>query len=231
MYEMGDAAQKKQVDLLHRWGKKAIEVGTKSGLKNLLATAYITYAGMLFTFKHHETIQSLLDSGIRICKREIASGDETIKPLLLQFYGFKAADFQHQKNTKQALELFMLQGREANAFHLYAQSISAFYKAFLLAQYKNLIADQVAALNAALKNTKDLHEEEIKSSEYPYIAYEYHLLLQHKTPGTDIEKGAFADQRMQEAFNSDWKNTVEHLRQNFSYTHIKQAEAMASVGQ
>jgi hypothetical protein len=230
LYEMGDAAQKEQPGQLHQWGKKAIDVGTRSGMKNLLATAYITYAGMLFTFKEHAAIQSLLDTGIRICKRELASGDETVKPLLLQFYGFKAADYQHQKNTKEAYQLFMLQGREAHAFQLYAQSLSAFYKAFLLAQYKGLVEEQVAALTAALVNTPHLHLEEIKISEYPYIAYEYHSLLQHKTPGTDLETAALSYDCMRDAFGTDWKIRVETLKQNFNRQHIQQAEAATSVG-
>lgn len=229
MYQMGDAAQKKDSAQLHLWGKKAINVGTKSGHKNLLATAYITYAGMLFNFKEHKAIQALLDSGIRISKSEIAMGNESLKPLLLQFYGFKAAAYQLQKETKQAFEWFMMQGKEAYNFGLFAQSISACHKAFLLAHYKNLVEEQVASLTTALMNTPYLHNDEIKSTEYPYLAYEYCNLVHHRTPGSDIEKATLADQRMNEALGFNWQKKVEAMKQNFNRQHINQTEAKATV--
>src|SRR5688572_24861180 len=43
MFEMGEAANKKNKSLLSEWGEKAIESGKKTGDKSLLATAYITY--------------------------------------------------------------------------------------------------------------------------------------------------------------------------------------------
>lgn len=229
MYEMGDASGKKQLHKLHEWGKKAVEVGTKSGQKDLLATAYITYAGMLFTFKEYQTIQFLLDTGIRVCKTAISSGNETVKPLLLQFYGYKAAAFQQQKDTKQAFEWFMKQGREAHEFGLFAQSISGYHKAYLLAQFKNLQNEQVDALATALNNTSHLQNDEIKTTEYPYIAYDYVMLTRQNIAGTDYEKAGMINDRMQEIFGAGWLAIVEGLKQNFNRQHVQQTEAAATV--
>lgn len=229
MYEMGDAAAKKQLTVLHNWGKKAIEVGTKSGQKILLATAYITYAGMLFTFKDHHTIQLLLGNDMRVSKQAIALGDEAAKSLLLQFYGYKAADYQHQKQTKLAVEWFMKQGREAKDFGLHTQSIAAYHKAFLMAQFKNKYEDQAMALTEALYNTPFLHPDEIRSSEYPYIVYEYTQLVKLRMENASEETGLQAEMKMIEVYGEDWKEMVRQMKLNFNIKEVEIKEAAARV--
>src|SRR5579859_1491244 len=65
LFEMGQAAGKKAVSGVHEWGEKAIAIGRKSGDNNLLATAFISYAGMLFNFKEHGKIDILLEEGMQ----------------------------------------------------------------------------------------------------------------------------------------------------------------------
>ncbi len=229
MYEMGDAAAKNQLTVLHQWGKKAVEVGTKSGQKTLLATAYITYAGMLFTFKEHETVQSLLDSGIRVCKQAIQLGDESAKPLLLQFYGYKGAGYQHQKESKMAMEWFIKQGREAKTFGLYAQSIAAYYKAFLMAQFRNKYEDQAMALTEALYNTAFVQTEEIQSGEYPYIVYEYTQLVRLRIIGASEEMAQQAEDKMTAVYGPGWKEMVQQMKLNYNRKEVQIKEAAAKV--
>jgi hypothetical protein len=229
LFEMGDAVNKKNLQLLHQWGKKAIDIGTKSGNKSLLATACISYAGMLFSFKEHATIQHLLDRAIRICQREAASGDASIRSILLQCYAFKAAAYQHRKETRNAYEWFMKQGKEACEFGLFALSLSACYKAFLLAQYKNMAEEQITALHSALKNTSHLSLEEIRSTEYPYIAYEYTLLALRKAQGIDAETAVLANEQMRIAFGDEWIEKVELLKQHFNKQAIEIQEARSMV--
>lgn len=229
MFEMGDAASKKQLTVLHQWGKRAIEAGTKSGQKTLLATACITYAGMLFTFKDFHSIQSLLDDGLRICKQSIANGDESAKSLLLQFYGYKAAAFQHQKETRLAMEWFMRQGREAKTFGLYAQSIAAYYKAFLMAQYKNRYNDQALVLKEALSNTPFLEVDEIQSSEFPYIVYEYAQLERLRIADDSDDMLTQASVKIETVYGSDWKKTVQEMKMNYNKKEIQIREAAARV--
>src|SRR5690242_16406156 len=173
MFEMGDAAVKKNKPLLNEWGEKAIESGKKISDKSLLATAYITYAGMLFSFRDHLLINQLLDTGMRLCKQEIAAGNESMKQLLLQYYTYKGADCQIQKERKEALDWFMKAGDEAVVFGYTVQAVSSYYKAWVFADYKNWTAEKLMAGEKALQLTNRLATEEVQASEYPFMAYDF----------------------------------------------------------
>jgi hypothetical protein len=221
MFEMGEAANRKNKSLLSEWGEKAIEGGKKTGDKSLLATAYITYAGMLFNFKDHELINLLLDTGIRLCKQEIASGNESIKPMLLQYYTYKGADCQIQKERKEALQWFMKAGDEAVAFGFTTQAVSAYYKAWVFADYKNWQEEKLQAGQQALQLTSRLTDEEIQASEYPFMAYDY---VQQKQYDNDplVET---VTQKMITVYGTDWKKTIEELKQNYTKKKIRDAKA------
>lgn len=219
MFEMGEAANKKNRTLLGEWGDKAVESGKKTGDKSLLATAYITYAGMLFNFKDHERINELLDTGIRLCKQEIAGGNESLKPMLLQYFTYKGADCQIQKERKEALQWFMKAGDEAVAFGLTNQAVSAYYKAWVFANYKNWQEEKIHACRQALQLTARLTEEEIQASEYPFMAYDY---VQFKQQDED-ELAALVSDKMTAAYGAGWKKTVEDLKQNYTKKKIREA--------
>jgi hypothetical protein len=221
MFEMGEAASKRNKAGVKEWGEKAIESGKKTGDKSLLATAYITYAGMLFNFKDHELINQLLDTGIRLCKQEIAAGNEALKSMLLQYYTYKGADCQIQKERKEALEWFMKAGDEAVAFGFATQALSAYYKAWVFANYKNWQEEKLLACKQALQLTNRLTIEEIQASEYPFMAYDY---AQQKQYAED-ELTATVTSKMIEAYGEDWQKTIEELKQNYTKKKIRQANA------
>lgn len=221
MFEMGEAANKKNKPLLMEWGEKAIECGKKTGDKSLLSTAYITYAGILFNFKDHELINELLDTGIRLCKQEVAAGNESIKPLLLQYYTYKGADCQIQKERKEALEWFMKAGDEAIAFGLTTQAISSFHKAWVFANYKNWQEEKIQACQQALQLTGRLTNDEIQASEYPFMAYDY---VQYKQREND-ELATVVSNKMTEIYGAGWKKTIEELKQNYTKKKIRQVNA------
>jgi hypothetical protein len=221
MFEMGEAANKKNKPLLSEWGQKAIESGKKTGDKSLLATAYITFAGMLFNFKDHERINDLLDTGIRLCKQEVSCGNESIKPLLLQYYTYKGADCQIQKERKEALEWFMKAGDEAVAFGYATQAVSAYYKAFVFADYKNWKEEKMLASRQALQLTNSLTDEEIQSSEYPFMAYDY---VQQKLQQND-ELATIVTNKMGAVYGPGWQQTIEELKQNYTKKKIREAKA------
>lgn len=222
MFEMGEAANKKNKPLLSEWGEKAIECGKKTGDKSLLATAYITYAGMLFNFKDHELINELLDTGIRLCKQEVAGGNESIKPMLLQYYTYKGADLQIQKERKEALQWFMKAGDEAVAFGFTTQAISAYYKAWVFADYKNWKEEKLQACQQALQLTGRLTDEEVQASEYPFMAYDYVKLKQHGEEDSFIEE---VTDKMIRAYGANWQKDVEELKQNYTKKKIREANA------
>ncbi|WP_205509750.1 hypothetical protein [Longitalea arenae] len=219
MFEMGEAASKKNKAGVFEWGEKAIESGKKTGDTNLLATAYISYAGMLFNFKDHERINALLDTGIRLCKQEIARGNESIKPMLLQYYTYKGADCQIQKERKEALEWFMKAGEEAVAYNFAGQAVSAYYKAWIFADYKSWQEEKLQAARQALQLSSQLTIEEIQASEYPFMAYDY---VQHKR-STEDELAVTVNNKMTAAYGDDWQKTVEELKQNYTRKKIRQA--------
>jgi hypothetical protein len=222
MFEMGEAANKKNKSLLSEWGEKAIECGKKTGDKNLLATAYITYAGILFNFKDHELINELLDTGIRLCKQEIASGNESLKPMLLQYYTYKGADCQIQKERKEALMWFMKAGDEAVVLGFTTQAVSAYYKAWVFANHKNWREEKLLACQQALQLTGRLSDDEIQASEYPFMAYDY---VQHKQHHEDDSLVEEVNNKMIKAYGADWKKTVEELKQNYTKKKIREANA------
>jgi hypothetical protein len=186
-----------------------------------LATAYITYAGMLFNFKDHEQINQLLDTGIRLCKQEIAGGNESLKPMLLQYYTYKGADCQLQKERKEALQWFMKAGDEAVAFGYTTQAISAYYKAWVFAEYKNWQEEKLLAGQKALQLTSRLSDEEIQASEYPFMAYDYVVQKQYDNDPLAEE----VTHKMVAAYGSDWQKTVEELKQNYTKKKIRDAKA------
>jgi tetratricopeptide (TPR) repeat protein len=225
MFEMGDASSKKNKPLLNTWGEKGIEVAKKSGDKVLLATAYITYAGMLFPFRDHIAIEELLDTGIRLCSQEIMAGEETMKPMLLQYYTYKGASYQVQKERKEALQWFMKAGDEAVQFGFAGQAVSAYYKAYVFAEYKNYREESITACRRALQLTGRLTTEEIQSSEYPFMAYD--LVKQERTQ--DASLIAVVEQKMVEAFDHDWQHTVAELKKNYTKKKLRQAEAGVEI--
>lgn len=221
MFEMADASVKKDQPLLEAWGEKGIEAAKKCGDKNLLGTAYITYAGMLFGFKDHPAIERLLDTGIRLCKQEIASGKDIMKPLLLQFYTYQGANLQLQHERKDALTWFLKAGDEAVAFGLPGQAVSAYYKAFVFAEYKNYPEEKLQARQSALPLGSRLTPEEIQASEYPFMAHD--LFLDNDAAYAILKEQV--NQVMIAAYGENWQETVEELKQNYTKQRIREAEA------
>ena len=223
MFEMGDAASRKNKPLLSEWGEKAIEAAKKSGDKSLLATAYISFAGMLFSFKDHPRINQLLDTGIRLCKQSIDQGEERLKSLLLQYYTYKGADSQLQKERKDAQQWFMKAGDEAVRFGFVSQAVSSFYKAYIFAEYKNMHEAKELASLSALRLTDRLTLEEIQSSEYPFMASDF--VLNGKGELALKEK---VSQKMVEAYDEDWQETVRSLKENYTRKKIREAREGAA---
>jgi hypothetical protein len=176
---------------------------------------------MLFNFKDHEQINQLLDTGMRLCQQEIAGGNESLKFMLLQYYTYKGADCQLQKERKEALQWFMKAGDEAVAFGFASQAVSAYYKAWVFADYKSWQEEKQLACQQALQLTSQLTDEEIQASEYPFMAYDF---LQQKQEEDDgLVKTV--RQKMISAYGDNWQKTVEELKQNYTRKKIREAKA------
>jgi len=223
LFEMGEAAAKKDRQRLHEWGEKALALGRKSGDALLLATAYISYAGMLFNFKAHEKIDTLLEEGLQVCIKGISKGEESMKSLLLQYYAYKGSHCQIRRQRKEALGWFIRMGEEAAAFGFFTQSISAWYKTFIFARYKNFDTEKDKAVLAAMQLTDKLDIEDILSSEYPFLAAAF--------VQDSLDKWAAlrrqVEERMQQVCGAGWREEVEEMEKNYTRQRVREVEQQA----
>lgn len=223
LFEMGEASAKKDSPRLQDWGEKALALGRKSGDGLLLATAYISYAGMLFNFKSHEKIETLLGEGLKVCRKGIAKGEENMKSLLLQYYAYKGSHCQVRKQRKEALEWFMRMGEEAVGFGYYTQAVSAYYKAFIFARYKNFDKEKEKAVSSAMLLTDKISEEEVLSSEYGFLAAEF---VQGGSDEWSILRRQ-VEEKMQQAYGPSWRDGVEEMEKNYTRQRIREVEQQA----
>lgn len=223
LFEMGDAAANRNRPRLQDWGEKALALGKKTGDDTLLATAYISYAGMLFPFKTHDKIDSLLDNGLQLCIAGAAKGQEGqegLKSLLLQYYAYKGSHCQLRKQRKEALVWFMRMGEEARAFGYWSQALSAYYKVFVFARYKHFEEEKEKSVIRAMQLTDKLSLEEITSSEYPFLALAYTRLKS--------EDALPVEEKMLEVFGPRWQDTVEELQKNYTRQKIRNTQQLCT---
>jgi len=223
LFEMGEASAKKDRQRLQDWGEKALALGRKSGDGLLLATAYISYAGMLFNFKSHEKIETLLGEGLKVCRKGIAREEEGMKSLLLQYYAYRGSHCQIQKQRKEALEWFIRMGEEAVGFGYYTQAVSAYYKAFIFARYKGFDKEKEKAVASAMLLTDRISEDEVLSSEYGFLAAEF---VQRGSDEWSILRGQ-VEEKMQRACGPDWREGVEEMEKNYTRQRVREVEQQA----
>lgn len=229
MYRMSDAVRAGNEADLHYWGNKAVQTGIKAAQPMLTATAYITYAGILFSFKQHPRIMELLEAGLRVCQREMDRNNEAIRPLVLQYYGYFGAAWELQKKTEEAVKWFMKQGEAARNWGMQVESVSAFHKAWVMAEFKNLNAEADKALIAAAAIQPPLTPDQVRSCEYPYIAFEYLENRKHRNNFGSPETENAVNALMENSLGSDWRERVKLMKQNFNRQHIMELEAAAKV--
>ena len=224
LFEMGEAAAARDRPRVQDWGEKALALGKKTGDDTLLSTAYISYAGMLFQFKAHDKIDSLLDSGAQICRKGVARGEESLKSLLLQYYAYMGSHCQLRKQRKEALGWFMQMGEEAQAYGYWSQALSAYYKVFVFARYKHFEEEKAHAVRAAMQLTDRLGPDEITSSEYPFLALEF---VKRPLKDTELSRSQVT-QKMEDVFGPGWQQTVEDLQKNYTRQKIRNAHQLCT---
>jgi hypothetical protein len=223
LFEMGEAAARKNRQHLQDWGEKALAIGKKSGDRLLLATAYISYAGMLFNFRDYEKIGSMLEDGMTICRKGIERGEESMKSLLLQYYAYKGSHCQLIKERRDAIRWFMRMGVEAVGFGYFTQALSAYYKAFIFARYKHFDEEKDRAILEAMQLSDRLGQEEIAASEYPFLAYAF---AKDERVENRVLRSQAAD-KMKDLYGPDWKNNVEEMEKNYTRQRIRELEYQA----
>jgi hypothetical protein len=199
--EMGKAVQKNDQPRVDVWGEKALLATQQSGLKSMYASAYLVYAGMLFTFKKFDKIDSLLVKGLHIAQQGLKLNDASCKPMIIQFYGYMGASKQLQKNTNDAIKMYEKQGDTAVAYQFSAMALTPYQQAYTLSGKKvqHLYDD---LLKKAYNTGISLQKEELHSSSFNSIGLDYYTWQKDHQQHTEA---AQTDNKLIEIFGADWK--------------------------
>lgn len=208
MIEMSKSVTKKNVQRLHTWGKKGLSVTQKSGSKSAFATAHVIYAGMLFNFKEHQTIEELLQKGLAIAKQGLSGGDETCKPIIVQNYGYQASCKQLQKQKDTAADLFCKQADISIEYGFGPQALTAWWLGYNVIKKR----DKKRYIDIVTKGYRygvSLTPEMIKSTCMAYIAADYYNIAENNRDTNECEA---IDIFMKEIEGDEWRSTVEAHR-------------------
>lgn len=210
MTQMGEAASANNIDALHKWGKKGLEITQRTGNKGFYSSAHIIYAGMLFQFKKFDQIELLLDQGLRLAQEGLKTGDNSCQALEIQYWGYKAACLQHKGKHEEAAALFVKQGEKALSFNLPAMALGAWWQAYQL--YKKEDEQQYLHwLEKAYELGISISPEELGATCMAYVAYDYH---EHCHDLRQFEKCTSIDTFMTELHGPDWKTAVETYKKD-----------------
>jgi len=212
MLEMSKAVNSGNESKLNNLGKKLLEIGQKSGDRGMFVTAHVVYAGMLFHFGRDEQIGDLLDKGLRLSKRGIDGGDESLIPITIQCHGYIAANHQINNRYQDAITWFLKQGDLCKVRGLVLQSIPAYHQALEIAKRKR--RDQVKEIVVrAFLTGQSLTEKELQFSDYIYIALE-HKDLAKKDPELQAD-AVKADVKLKKVFGENWAETARNRKSSY----------------
>ncbi len=217
MFKMSEATKQKDLDNVHRWGKKALEVTQRTADKNLFSSAHLIYAAMLFNFKEFETIDHLLDKGLALAKQGKASGDDNCNTLLVQYYGFKGSSYQHQKKKEAAFKNFVLQAETALEVGFPQQALNAWWLAYNVIRKKDKQQYKTTVKKAYL-HALELPTETLTSTVFPYIAHEYFTILEKERQLSQCED---IDIFMKSIEGPDWKERIKKEQRSTETTTSK----------
>ncbi len=204
LFEMADGVVAKKEKQVIAWGEKAILIGQKSGLKSLLATAYLVYAGFLLQLKKEKT-DELLNKGILIAKSAYKTGDPESTGILLQLYGYKSAYQSICGSKTKACHWMLKQAQLAveNKMGIYAISTCRMSARLAKRAWENDI--YIESLRLGYHAGGELSDEELRTSEITILAYYYAKELRSEN---QIEEANEIDKRMKTVFGNDWSETV-----------------------
>ncbi|GHT59750.1 hypothetical protein AGMMS50239_07140 [Bacteroidia bacterium] len=207
LFEMGDGVSKKNTEKVNHWGKEAILIAQKSGVKSFLATAYLVYAGFLLQLRKNE-VDNLLDQGIKIAESVMGSGDETITAVLLQLYGYKAACQNINGSKKDAVRWLSKQAHFAvdNNHKIYGMSICRLLAKMAKGSWNDDIYRD--SLELGYHAGDELSESELRASEIKILAYYYARELEKENRKTESNA---IHERMTILFGEGWDENMPSL--------------------
>lgn len=203
--EMGKAVQKNDQPKLEEWGEKALLVTQQSGIKNMFASAHLVYAGMLFSFKKFDKIDSLLNKGLHIAQQGLKLDDTSCKPVIIQFYGYIAASNQHQKKMPEAISAYEKQGDLAIEYQLPVMALMPYQQAYTLSKSK-LPHQYDGLIQKAYATGIALQKEELVYSGFASIGLDFYMWQQNHQ---QYEEAGETDNKLKEIFGDDWKEQAK----------------------
>jgi hypothetical protein len=210
--QMSEAVAEKDLSKLEKRGNACIQDMALSKVKSLMATAHITFAGMLFSFKQYDSIESLLNNGLKIAEAGKKAGDITCQALIMQFYSFKASNYQLNKKNKEAVEWFFKSGESAMETNLVIPAITAYRQAAYLSK-KHDAQKYPQILKRGYEAGEGLIEEQLSISGYTFICFDY---CDYLNQNQQFEKSNEIDKRMKEIAGINWKEEAGEKVMNFT---------------
>lgn len=214
VFEMSDAAAVKDQQRIDKWGTTAIQIAQKTGNKNLMATAYLIYAGF-YMFLRKDEINELLDKGILIAENEYKTGDKEIVGVLLQLYGYKSSYFRSKGQKTKATQWIFKQVQLAIDNRMGAYTISICSLAARMAKTAREQDTYSECLRLGYHAGDELLEEELRTSEITMLAYHYANELRRE--GKEDEFAAIQT-RMKSIFGDHWDENILSFSENEGQT-------------
>lgn len=214
--KMGEASGAKDIRKLTHLGNEFIDAMTKSKIKSLMASAYIAFAGMLFSFKEYAEIEKLLQKGLKIAQAGSASGDVACNALVIQFYSFLGSTYQLSKKYNLAIEWFCKKAEVSSESKLFPFAISAYRQAASIAEkhdsyhYGNILAKGFVV-------GEYLSKEELIYTDYAFIGLDFFRFAERKGERDSCTR---IDNKMKEVFGDTWKEETEEKINAVNKKHI-----------
>jgi hypothetical protein len=211
MFEMSDAVVKNQKERLDNLGEELIKVGQRSSQKSFFASVFLIYSGFLMQFKDTDKIDMLLDRAIKIAKSGLPGECDCI-PVIIQLFAFKGSNFALSKEFEKTIEWYKIQAKFCIENNFQSMAISAYKNALIIAGKNNLDEEYNNCLKAGFDLGITMNNEELKQTEYGFIAFHYYRMLkENKDPIADNIK-----ERMITVFGPDWEESTDKTDQQMN---------------
>jgi hypothetical protein len=208
MTKMSKGASDQNLEMVQKWGERGLAATQGSGIKSLFITAHVVFAGILFNFKEFEQIDDLLAKALKLSTSALKGGDETVKPLLIQTYGFQASSKQLQKKREDASKLFCKQADTALELGFPQQPLTSWWMAYSAIkkedkeQYREIVAK-------AYNYGHEQEPETLKSTCMSFIAADYYTI---NDDNRELELCEQIDTFMTEIEGSNWRVDAEERK-------------------
>lgn len=110
---ISEAANDKNEDDIHHWGKEGVKIAEETGLKSIVATVYLAYGSAFYQLKEFKEALKLYQAAEESVMEGEAGNDIAIPAVLLQVYNFQAATYLYTKKYDLAREYFLKSSEEA----------------------------------------------------------------------------------------------------------------------